>query len=129
MKPFIFLFAAALLFTACQEMQGIDMSQLSAEEKVAVESLLWVKDADPKEDAAQALEKGDKRLMAMASRATTFPGIEPELISKAKSICGIRYLEGSTDTVFGKTHLQMIQQASEYAAAYNKIVVKQCMGQ
>jgi hypothetical protein len=108
-------------------MERIDMSQLSADEKKAVESLLWVKDANPDKQATEALQKGDKRLMAMASRATTLPGIEPELLSKAKSICGIRYLEGSTDTVFGETHLKLIQRASEYAAAYNKIVIEQCM--
>ncbi|MFC1313704.1 MAG: glutamyl-tRNA amidotransferase [gamma proteobacterium symbiont of Ctena orbiculata] len=108
-------------------MEGIDMSQLSPEEKKAVESLLWVKDANPDKSAAEALGKGDKRLMAMASRTTILPGIEPGLISKAKSICGIRYLEGSTDTVFGDTHLKLIQRASEYAAAYNRIVIEQCM--
>ena len=127
MKPFIFLLLSALALTACQEMETIDLSQLSDQEKKAVESLLWLKDADPVKSAGEALEKGDKRLMAMASRATTLPGIETELISKAKSICGIRYLEGSTDTVFGETHLQFIQRASDYAAAYNKIVIQQCM--
>ena len=49
------------------------------------------------------------------------------MLSKAKSICGIRYLEGSTDTVYGETHLKLIQRAAEYAAAYNKIVIEQCM--
>jgi hypothetical protein len=127
MKPSIFLLLFALVFTACQEVESIDMSQLSAEEKKAVESLLWLKDANPDKHAAEALEKGDKRLIAMASRATPLPGIEPDLLSKAKSICGIRYLEGSTDTVYGEIHLKLIQAASEYAAAYNKIVIEQCI--
>ncbi|MEW8071021.1 MAG: glutamyl-tRNA amidotransferase [Candidatus Thiodiazotropha sp.] len=127
MKSTILLLLLALVFTACQEVEGIDMSQLSPEEKKAVESLLWVKDANPDKSAAEALGKGDKRLMAMASRTTILPGIEPALISKAKSICGIRYMEGSTDTVFGDTHLKLIQRASEYAAAYNRIVIEQCM--
>ncbi|MBT2968459.1 MAG: glutamyl-tRNA amidotransferase [Candidatus Thiodiazotropha sp. (ex Ctena orbiculata)] len=108
-------------------MERVDMSQLSAEEKKAVETLLWVEDADAEKQAAEALDKGDKRLMAMASRATILPGIEPELQSKAKSICGIRYLDGSTDTVFGEIHLQFIQRATEFAAAYNKIVIDKCM--
>ncbi|MES9838138.1 MAG: glutamyl-tRNA amidotransferase [Candidatus Thiodiazotropha sp.] len=127
MKPTIPLLFITLLFGACQEMERIDTSQLSADEKKAVESLLWVEDADAGKQAAEALEKGDKRLIAMASRATMLPGIEPELQSKAKSICGIRYLDGSTDTVFGEIHLQLIQRASDYAAAYNKIVIEKCM--
>ncbi|MEW8563032.1 MAG: glutamyl-tRNA amidotransferase [gamma proteobacterium symbiont of Ctena orbiculata] len=127
MKPIIPLLFIALLSGACQEMERVDMSQLSAEEKKAVETLLWVEDADAEKQAAEALDKGDKRLMAMASRATILPGIEPELQSKAKSICGIRYLDGSTDTVFGEIHLQFIQRATEFAAAYNKIVIDKCM--
>jgi hypothetical protein len=118
---------SAMSLSACQEMETIDMSQLSDKEKKAVESLIWLKDADPQTSAAEALKKGDKRLIAMASRATVLPGVESELASKAKSICGIRYLQGSTDTVFGETHLKLIQYASDYAAAYNKIVIEQCM--
>jgi hypothetical protein len=127
-KPTIFLLLFAYLLTACQEMEGVDMNQLSPKEKKAVQSLLWVKDADPNKHAAQALEKGDKRLLAMAMRSTSIPGIEPELLSKAKSICGIRYLEGSTDTVFGETHLLLIQHATKYAATYNELVIQHCMG-
>lgn len=127
MKSFIILLLSALALTACQEKEAIDMSQLSDEEKKAVLSLSWLKDADPRKSAAEALEKGDKRLIAMASRATVLPGIENELLSKAKRICGIRYLEGSTDTVFGETHLKLIQRASDYAAAYNTIVIRHCL--
>jgi hypothetical protein len=116
-----------LALTACQEMESIDMSKLSDKEKKAVKSLIWLKDADPEKSAAEALEKGDKRLMAMASRSTILPGVETDLISKAKSICGIRYLEGSTDTVFGQTHLKLIQHASDFATAYNKIVIEHCL--
>jgi hypothetical protein len=126
-KPYIYPLLFTLVLTACQEMETIDMSQLSENEKKAVESLLWLEDADPVQSAAEALEKGDIRLMVMATRANTLPGIETELISKAKSICGIRYLEGSTDTVFGETHLKFIQRASDYAATYNKIVIQKCM--
>ncbi|MCU7803014.1 MAG: glutamyl-tRNA amidotransferase [Candidatus Thiodiazotropha sp. (ex Lucinoma borealis)] len=116
-----------LLISACQEMEGIDMSQVTPQEKSGVESLLWLKNADPEKSAQQALARGDKRLMAMASRTTNLPGIEPELVSKAKSICGVRYLEGSTDTVLGEIHLKLIQAASEYAASYNRIIIDHCM--
>lgn len=103
------------------------MTQLSAEEKTAVESLLWLRKADAAQDAQVSLDRGDKRLLAMASRGTNIPGIAPELISKAKSICGVRYLPGSTDMVTGNTHLRLLQAAEEYATDYNKIVIEQCL--
>ena len=65
MKPSIFLLLFTLVFTACQEAESIDMSQLSAEEKKAVESLLWLKDTNPDKHAAGALHVlGFSRLAA-----------------------------------------------------------------
>ncbi|MCU7842621.1 MAG: lipoprotein [Candidatus Thiodiazotropha sp. (ex Monitilora ramsayi)] len=116
-----------LLLTACQTGEQIDMSQVTPEEKNAVESLIWLKQADATYDAKQNLDRGDKRLLAMATRGSNIPGIAPELISKAKIVCGVRYLPGSTDMVMGETHLKLLQAAEAYAADYNRIVIDQCM--
>jgi hypothetical protein len=112
---------------ACQLEEPIDMTQLSDKEKTAVESLLWLRNADAQKDAQESLDRGDKRLMAMASRGTNIPGVAAELISKAKSVCGVRYLSGSTDMVMGETHLKLLHAAENYAADYNKIVLKECL--
>ena len=103
------------------------MSQVTEKEKGAVESLLWLQSADATKDAHQGLERGDKRLLAMATRGGHLPGIQPEMASKAKSICGVRYLPGSTDTVMGQTHLKLLQAAESYAADYNKIMIDHCL--
>ena len=116
-----------LLLTACQTEGQIDMSQVTPKEKTAVESLMWLKQADATIDAKQSLERGDKRLLAMATRGSNIPGIAPELISKAKSVCGVRYLPGSTDMVMGETHLKLLQAAETYATDYNRIVIDQCL--
>jgi hypothetical protein len=116
-----------LLVASCQEESQIDMSQVSPKEKNAVESLLWLQNADAAKDAQQGLSRGDKRLLAMALRGSHIPGIAPELVSKAKSVCGVRYLPGSTDTVMGKTHLKLLQAAEEYAADYNRIMIERCL--
>ncbi len=116
-----------LILTACQLEEPIDMTQLSAEEKTAVEALLWLRKADATQDAKKNLDRGDKRLLAMASRGANIPGVAATLISKAKSVCGVRYLSGSTDTVMGETHLKLLQAAENYAADYNKIVIEQCL--
>ncbi|MCU7904877.1 MAG: glutamyl-tRNA amidotransferase [Candidatus Thiodiazotropha sp. (ex Epidulcina cf. delphinae)] len=127
MKELLPVLVSLLFFTACQEREGVDMSQVGPEEKSGVDSLLWLNNADPEKNARQALARGDKRLMAMAMRTPNLPGIKPELLSKAKRVCGVRYLEGSTDTVLGETHLKLIQAAAEYAASYNRLILGHCL--
>ena len=128
MKKLLLPLLSLVLFSGCQEVNSIDISQTTPQEKSAVESLMWLKQADAQRDAQQALTRGDKRLLAMAVRGTLLPGIEPELTSKAKSVCGVRYLPGSTDTIRGETHLKLLRIAEEYAADYNRIMVDHCMG-
>ena len=113
--------------TGCQEMEQIDLSSLSPQEREAVTSLAWLKDADASRDAQQAIERGDKRLLAMASRIPSMPGVPAESASKIKSVCGIRYMEGTTDMVFGDTHQKLLQAARDYAVEYNKRMLDACL--
>ncbi len=108
----------------CQE---IDVSQMSPEERDAVTSLAWLKNTDAATDADTAIKRGDLRLIAMATRNPTLPGVPVESSSKAKSVCGIRYLEGSTDAVVSDLHLKLLQAAQEYAEQYNHIMLKRCL--
>lgn len=126
-KKFFPPLLSLLLLTGCQEGSHIDMSQVTPKEKSAVESLLWLQQADAAKDAQQGLARGDKRLLAMATRGGHIPGIAPELVSKAKSVCGVRYLPGSTDTVMGETHLKLLQAAEGYTANYNRIMIDHCL--
>jgi hypothetical protein len=128
-KKFLPPLFSLLLLSACQEGDRFDLSQVTPQEQSAVESLLWLQKADAATDAQQGLERGDKRLLAMATRGSHIPGIAPELASKAKSVCGVRYLPGSTDTVMGQTHLKLLQAAEEYAADYNNIMIGHCLPQ
>ncbi|MCG7898647.1 MAG: glutamyl-tRNA amidotransferase [Candidatus Thiodiazotropha lotti] len=103
------------------------MNQLTPEERRSVESLAWLSDVNVERDVQAALDKRDKRLLGMMGRATDLPGVPTELTSKAKTICGIRYVEGSTDVVRGEVHLKLLQRAYDYAAAYNQAILKQCL--
>jgi len=116
-----------MTLTGCQGIDQIDPSTLTPEEREAVEALAWLKQADAARDAAQAIQRGDKRLLAMATRAPNMPGVPAESTSKAKSECGIRYLEGSTDAVLGDAHLKLLQAAQEYASQYNKLMLDACL--
>jgi hypothetical protein len=128
-KKLLLSLLSLVFFSACQEINSIDMSKVTPKEQSAVDSLLWLKQADAQTDAQQGLSRGDKRLLAMATRGTQLPGIKPELVSKAKSVCGVRYLPGSTDTVMGETHLKLLQIAEDYAADYNRIMITHCLGE
>lgn len=112
---------------SCQKNAEIDLSQLSEQERHAVNALNWLKNADAERDAAESIKRGDLRLLAMASRGPNMPGVPVESASKAKSICGIRYLEGSTDAVAGEVHMQLLQQAYDYATQYNKLLLAACL--
>lgn len=129
MKKLLLPLLSWILLSACQGMDRVDMSKVTPQEKEAVESLLWLKQADAQRDAREGIQRGDKRLLAMATRGGHLPGIAPELASKAKSVCGVRYLPGSTDMVMGETHLKLLQFAEEYAENYNRIMLKQCLGE
>lgn len=128
MKKLLLPLLLSVFFSACQEIDSIDMSKVTPQEQSAVDSLLWLKQANAQKDAQQGIGRGDKRLLAMATRGTHLPGIEPELASKAKSVCGVSYLPGSTDTVMGETHLKLLQIAEDYAADYNRIMITHCLG-
>ncbi|MDJ0805634.1 MAG: glutamyl-tRNA amidotransferase [Gammaproteobacteria bacterium] len=129
MKRIIPVLAIILSMSGCQETEQIDLSTLSPQERDAVTSLAWLQDAEASRDAKLAIERGDKRLLAMATRAPNMPGVPTESASRIKSVCGIRYLEGSTDMVFGDTHLKLLQAAQEYATEYNKLMLDACLKQ
>jgi hypothetical protein len=103
------------------------MSQLSPKERKGIESLAWLRDADVRKDAQAALAKNDYRLLVMAGRSPDLLGVAPESAAEAKSACGIRYVEGSTDVVQGDIHLKMLQAAYDYVSAYNQEIVKHCL--
>jgi hypothetical protein len=126
-KRILHLLFLGMALTGCQEMDQIDPSSLSPREREAVSALSWLRHADAQRDAAQAGEQGDTRLYLMASRSPTLPGIPAEQAESAKASCGTRILPGSTDMVQGGTHLKLLQQAQDYAAEYNHLMLDTCL--
>ena len=129
MKQIFSLAVIILSLSGCQGTEQIDLSTLSVQEREAVASLAWLHKADAERDAKQAIARGDKRLLAMATRNPSLPGVPAESVSKLKSVCGIRYLAGTTDMVFGDTHLKLLKAAQEYATAYNRLMQDACLKQ
>ncbi len=118
MKKVLLLLTLLSSLTGC----ATDSSAVSQYEK----PLLWVKDADAELDAKAALKKGDFRLLAFSQRGTIIPGIDSSLNNEYELKCGIRMLEGMTDTVRGQEHLELMQQVHAYAKAYNELIKQSC---
>jgi hypothetical protein len=115
------LFTIILLLTA---MTGCatDTSSLTKSEL----KLQWIKDANPQKDAQLALSKGDLRLMGLPQRAVIIPGIAADEMNKYELYCGVKLIEGVSDTVLNEGHLQLMKKAHQYALQYNAIIKPHC---
>ena len=117
----LFLF----LLSGCY-LKGDEQASVSEQQIDYMQRLAWVKTADADEDAKAAIAKNDLRLLVIAGRGETTPGLAPELSAKLKPLCGKRYLEGSTDVIRSNEHQQLLQQAFEYATSYNRLIATAC---
>ena len=91
-----------------------------------VQKLQWLDAADSQADAARAIKTGDLRLLGMATRGISIPGVETDQIQQYKTKCGVRLLEGISDVVRSDEHLRLMQKARSYALKYNAIIKTQC---
>ena len=91
------------------------------------QKLQWLDSADPQADAAQAIAAGDLRLLGLATRAITLPGVDPDDFYRYEQACGYRLLDGVSDVVRSDEHLRLIQAARSYALRYNAIIKTQCI--
>lgn len=118
MKKTLFLIFLVTIMTGC----ATDVSSMSKAEQ----QLQWIKDADPQLDASKALESGDFRLMGLAQRSVIIPGVPLDRMSQYELKCGVKIMEGVSDTVLNNEHLKLMQQAHKYALQYNAIIKTRC---
>ncbi|TNF86895.1 MAG: hypothetical protein EP300_12115 [Gammaproteobacteria bacterium] len=91
-----------------------------------VQKLQWLDAADPQADANQAIKKGDFRLLGIATRSVTIPGVSQEESLKYEEACGVQLIEGISDVVRSDEHLRLMQKARSYALKYNAIIKTHC---
>jgi type IV pilus biogenesis protein CpaD/CtpE len=118
MKYLIILIVMVALMGGCAS----DTSTLSKSEQ----KLQWIKDANPQQDAQLAVSKGDLRLMGLPQRAVIIPGITADEMNKYELRCGVKLIEGVSDTVLNNRHLQLMKKAHQYALQYNAIIKPHC---
>ncbi len=91
-----------------------------------VQKLQWLDAADPQADAMQAVKQQDFRLLGMATRTVSIPGVSNEDSLKYEESCGVQLIEGISDVVRSDEHLRLMQKARSYALKYNAIIKTYC---
>ena len=103
--------------TACASAEKIDPY---------VQKLQWLDTADPQADAQQAVKQNDLRLLGLANRSVSIPGIQADEVLLYEQSCGVQLIEGISDVVRGDEHLRLMQKARSYALQYNSIIKTHC---
>ena len=91
-----------------------------------VQKLQWLDAADPQNDAKQAIKVGDLRLLGLATRTLSIPGINKAESYKYEEKCGVQLIDGVSDVVRSDEHLRLMQKARSYALKYNAIIKTKC---
>ncbi len=91
-----------------------------------VQKLQWLDSADPQADANEAIRQKDLRLLGLATRSVTLPGIRKEDTLRYEQACGVQLIEGISDVVRSDEHLRLMQKARSYALQYNAIIKTHC---
>jgi hypothetical protein len=92
-------------------------------------ALSWVQNADPLNDAEQAITVNDLRLLAFAGRVISLPGVDltKHSIEELQQHCGYRTLKGTGDTLRVGKSTSLRSQAYDYAVIYNQKVLASCL--
>lgn len=102
-------------------------TQLTQEEKTAIEALAWAQSVNLENEFNEAIRKEDFRVWVIAGRGAIMPGIDSALQAQISKNCGHRYLPGVGDTLRGDTHRAYRKKAVEYAKKYNQKMQAHCL--
>ena len=96
---------------------------ISPREREIVDKLLWLETANPVKDAQFMLSTGSQPvLMAFASRAISFPGLNADQYDAIENAVSYKVADGSGDVIYGDAHLKLRQKLSLYAKAFNQTI-------
>ncbi len=108
------------------EANAVESTAESVEQKKVIDSLNWALDASVNHDVEQASQQGDYRLLVLATRGLSMPGIEVNYRAELAQMCGKKYLPGSVDVLINERHKKLYQEAMAYAKAYNQQMARLC---
>jgi hypothetical protein len=93
----------------------------------ALRKLSWLQHADSIKDARQAIADKDFRLLVIDRRGAVYPGVAKANLTKVKQHCKHRFAQGMSDIIVSAEHKKWLKKGRAYVAAYNQIMVKQCL--
>ena len=83
--------------------------------------------ADVNLQLARAIEAEDFRLMAFASRRLVFAGLEQENTQRLKMLCGVKYINDSSDMLINGKSKEKRNTQYVFAKVYNAVMIKHCL--
>jgi hypothetical protein len=87
-------------------------------------SLLWVEQANPVNDAVQALKKNDIELWAYNTRmGPNVPGVDADALPAILQKHSLKLAPAMGDVVYGNDHLDLRLKFLKYAQRYNQEIL------
>ncbi|MCH9695546.1 MAG: hypothetical protein K0U72_13620 [Gammaproteobacteria bacterium] len=126
-----FAFCVAALVTGCRHASSSDAVAVDREAN-AIERLRWVEAANATEDATAELaaaraELRRPKLLALATRSPSYPGLNDDQLKRIRSLADDRTAPGSGDVIFGENHRRLLVRLYKYVREYNQSIYKSLM--
>ncbi|MCK4674655.1 MAG: hypothetical protein KAT61_01975 [Gammaproteobacteria bacterium] len=86
----------------------------------------WSSSQSAKNDARDAIEHDDLRLLRFAGRGQNIPGVDNTQTQQYSDRCGIRLFDEFGDIIREREQLEMMKKAREYALEYNEVILTRC---
>jgi len=86
----------------------------------------WSKSNSAENDAKNAIEHNDLRLLGFAGRGTIIPGVDYSQVQDYSDKCGVRFFDEFADVIKEREQLEQMKRAKEYAGKYNTVILTAC---
>jgi hypothetical protein len=115
----------AILILSCQTESSNKENKTSTSNAVILKTTLGTLDVNnPRNDLDENIKNNDLRFVGVYGYACYAPGIENHDISLTEKY-GIKCLEGTSDSIDGDEHANLIDTAKTYAEIYNGMLLMQ----
>ena len=114
MKILLFSIIAASFASA-------SLAEMCADE---IQSLAWVRGANPVLDAQKAIQEGNLKFRAVYGFTVIVPGVNTKHRNKALEPQDYMPIEGTSDALCEGEHSDLNIIATEYAKKYNQVILK-----
>ncbi len=94
---------------------------------MSAQEVAHLKQSNAEADAVSALSHGDQRLLAVYGITLELPGVDDDT-GRLKEAHGVRVLNGTSDAYKNDNERRLNENARQYAATYNRVVLRKTDG-